>query len=680
MVNDFQDPNFINSPAYKDSRAVIDRLPPEKAVIFAGRNLRVAGSVTQTNLARFLGKVTFGDYSLDSDPIISSWIISSFLSGFGNLDLKEGVDDSSFWTGNLETRRAQQISLLPKTWDYGLTPEASNAYPLGDYPAAAPLFYAAFDTLLRRWNKTGKTFDAIGDLGAVPVNLAFEWGSLLYIPLGNNGYATYNQGTNTITPSNAVKVVAFQYWDHFLVALTTDGKLRFLDRAGVWEAEVNNSDDVQLPSGRTPRHLVSFRNQQGEPTLHIVTDRDLWAYDRDVPRIYKTDLEFPVHPEQGRAACNWRGDSIYVSVGTGIHGYNGNTITSMGPDYRFGLPAGLRGLITSLTPEYNSLLALIQGEIPVGQSTDGGELHPQNPSYQDLPKAFPNADVRSCIARWNQQGWHMAWVSPGAGGVPTWSIISQADGEYRLWWGYDGKMLTQTLPISFSGPKVGMQVGVDQFEATGELITGWFDADMPAFDKALSHVELALDDVFENGTQTGSIAIQYQVDFDPTWKDLGSANRPGLHIFPFGMSEVEGGMFSYGESMRRMRYRFLFNQPAGQMLMSPILDKMITKFVKIPIQQNSWQFSVNLDAEYGQEGPQETWDFVAAELSSLKFTTLSVGSDTYRVRIAQLSGNRATGIDPRSAMNLNLVEIPIPLPKIRYPIDANGDPIIFEGA
>ena len=42
------------------------------------------GAVNELQLARFQAKVTFGDYDLDSDPLLSARIYSNFSGGMGN--------------------------------------------------------------------------------------------------------------------------------------------------------------------------------------------------------------------------------------------------------------------------------------------------------------------------------------------------------------------------------------------------------------------------------------------------------------------------------------------------------------------------------------------------------------------------------------------------------------------
>lgn len=73
-------------------------------VVIDGVSYPVEGPISVDPLSRFQPKNTFGDYSEDSDPLQSAAIWRSFTGGIGQEELKEGVDDETYWTGTLETR------------------------------------------------------------------------------------------------------------------------------------------------------------------------------------------------------------------------------------------------------------------------------------------------------------------------------------------------------------------------------------------------------------------------------------------------------------------------------------------------------------------------------------------------------------------------------------------------
>lgn len=628
----------------------------------------VLGGVSEQPLARWPPKVTFGDYSQDSDPLVSAYVMSSFTGGIGNWKIKAGVEDDTYWTGTLETRYAEGATLLPLTESFGSdNAEYDEVMPLGDFPASDPQFLVAFDGDLHSWDETGQGFDFESALSAEPVYRGVEFDDLFWIPMGSAGYDTLDNAL-AVTGSVLINPIQFIVWDNKLMALTVEGHLRQWDvNAGDWSDTewATSGENRTLPSGVLPRRLVNFINQSGVPTLYVITNTIAYAYDPDGLRLYETKLDYPKHPDQGRAAANWRGDTMFVNVGLGIHGYNGSLITSMGPDGRFGLPAHLRGTIVDLMPEYNALFALISGK-PVPEATiTSEEFIVQAPMYGNEDtwqiSDFPYAPVYSSIYRWSNSQWHPVWESNNPeGGTPTLMALSEAGNSYRLWWGYGNMMYTQALPVDFQNPKQSLLSQSMEFMPTGQLITGWFDADMTAFYKLASHVEVNLDDADGNQHVGGTVRIEYMIDQDTAWRSLGTATIIGRTNMTFGnVAKTVGDAFSKGRPFRRIRFRIVMTQAPGETRLSPVLESLVFKFHKIPEQSLSWQFSVNLTNREGYKGigNDDLAQYLYDQLVSTEFFEFGYLNNVYRVRAAQATGDRSTGYDERGNYQVALVEV-----------------------
>jgi hypothetical protein len=634
------------------------------------------GTVNELQLARFQGKVTFGPYDLDSDPLLSARVYANFSGGIGNEKEVAGVDDDTSWDSTLETRYPDGATLLPRTTSYEGTPVGTDAYPLGDFPASDPKLWAAFDDSIQYWDETTATFTALAaTLDASPVERGVEFEEAFYIPLGSAGYNVLASDEVTVDHFTDFQPIHFIVWDRKLMALTRDGVIWMKPPGGVFAIASTDPLDATLPSGNRPRKLVNFINQRGDPTLHVITNDLVFAWDPDGEKLYETRLDYPEHPSQGLGATNWRGDTMFVSVGTGIHGYNGSTITSMGPDGRHGLPSRLRGAIVDLAPEYNALLALVRGtgtEI-VEDVDDTFVVHP--PMYRERDTYASGIAVTrqvfSCILRWSNSQWHKVWESPEAAGDPTWMVISQADGAYRLWWGYAGRMHTQKLPVDFQNPKQGLRSGSMEFESTGFLITGWFDAGMTAFTKLATHMEVNLEDVLEGQDEPGgSVTVQYQYNTMLSWRTLGVADTVGKTVLPFQYRLHRSGVnFSDGLAFRRIRFRFVYTQKqsphpdtgvmTNDITLSPLMTSAVFKFIKIPDSQLSWSFTVPLMDPNGFKGigNRDLARMLDRALYSSVFTDFEYLDEVYRVRVAQTVGDRETGYDERGNYQVNLVQV-----------------------
>ncbi len=634
------------------------------------------GSVSVNNLARFQGKVTFGDYSFDSDPLISSQIFSTFTGGQGNERIKAGVDDDTFWTATLETRYPDGPTLLPLSEAFPGDGGGTIAVPLGDFPAANPKFYAAFDLSVQQWNKLTQEFEAKASLSNSPVERGVEFESLLYIPLGSNGYATMN-ASHALTYYTDVKPIHFLVFDNKLFALDVDGTLRI---KVVGTAFVAADPDLKLPSGQLPRKLAPFIDQRGDPALYIVTNKTMYAYDPENVKLYQTKLKYPTHPSQGLAVSNWRGDSLYVSVGLGIHGYNGSVITAMGPDSRYGLPANLRGTIVDLVDEYNAMLAFVQG-VPAASGT--GDIPNtwtfNRPMWQnDQQWSIDDNQYRptySSILRWANSQWHKVWESDGATGVPTLGYVSEASDEYRLWWGYGDKMYTQVLPVAFQNPKQSLKSQAARFAPKGELITGWFDADMVAFEKLASHVEVNLEDVTGTNNAGGTLTLSYATDndSDDQWTLMGSTNRVGRAVFPFDPEvQADGSTFSFGKTWTRIRFKIAMERPqfSGDadpntlLYLSPLMSSMVFKFIKIPYEGLSWSFACPIMGQEGFKevgvGNKELRNYLNELLTSKEFIQFNFQDKIYRAYVAALSESAQSGYEDKTVIQVNILGVRVP--------------------
>lgn len=630
-------------------------------VIIGRHHYPLMGAVRPTNLGRWQNKITTGDYSHDSDPSLSAYAMASFAGGMGNHILKEGVDDDSYWTATMETRHPNMICNLPQTLDYGPPSEvvtAGMARGIADYPAHAPMFHAAFDQALARWDRDSEQFVFLATLPSHPAGngKGFEFNGKLFIPCGPFGIAVWDGDVLDASTHEDIHAVGLTIYDNRLAAITQEGYLRIMKMDETWEAE---SEQLRLPSGSVPTGILTFIDQRQSPCIHVITSRDVYAYDRDNMTLMRTHLQYPKHPHQGRGSTVWRGDSMYVSVGIGIHAYTGATVTAMGPDGRYGLPASLRGYITDLEQEYNGLLALVQGASAETEQDETFVITP--PQYEDDKMVFPEVSAKSTLLRWNQRYWHPVWESEGAGGTPTNVLVSEADGGYRLWWGYDGRMYTQILPIGFHNPKVGMQIGHDRFQRRGMLTTGWFDADMPAFTKLAAHVELVLDDVFGTGESLGEVTIRYQIDQDPTWYTMRTVSGVGRFICKFGVIErADGTSFSEGTAFDRIRFRI--ESTSRSETVTPVIQSILFKYIKIPMSTMSWTMTVDLSRNEGYRGVgnDELRQYIHDLIVSRRFSRFVHRDKTYRVRVAQAQGDEVAGFDERSMMTISLIEVRIP--------------------
>ena len=263
------------------------------------------------NLATFAQKVVFGDYTRESHPILSQWILSDLSGGHGIIERREGTDNARYRFATLYTRHPHQISLPRRPAPIVAGNGTEPFYPVGDLiVSGTPRFFALYGgSAFYLFDEAADTFsDTTFTLASPPVNkpVTFKGSGTyrFYLPLGANGYATYDHSANaTVTASPTVQ--AFCVWDNKLIALSTTGQLySSLDGSTF----TSYGAEGKLDEAWTPRHLTVFYDRSGNPAICLITDRDTWFFDPAGPTLYRTSLQLPPRPSQGLGAAVWRAE------------------------------------------------------------------------------------------------------------------------------------------------------------------------------------------------------------------------------------------------------------------------------------------------------------------------------------------------------------------------------------
>jgi len=610
------------------------------------------------DLGTFDPRFSIGDPSMDSDKYLSVWNQSNWTGGGQIEDLNEASDINRFWWGTADARFPRMLTLPPETLHYTDATGNGDFYPIGDYDVGGTvLFWGAFGDELRYWDKANLEFTGGDTLAAEPVAKGVVYDDELWIPYGASGYETWDGVTLTAAASHtggsAITPVSFVEWDDKLLALETDGQVSIWD-GSAWTSPAG----YKLKGNRTPRHLVVWWNPERQPTVYVITSRDVWALDPISEVMYRTGLRFPVHPDHGRGAAAWRDDSLYVSTGVGGHQLSlGGVVSPWGLDRDYGLPGEFRGVIVDLEPEYNGLLALVQGlgSVTIGADEQSEPIMEETMLFDGgMVVPVASAQARSTLQRWTGTGWHTVWASPGATGLPTRVMVSEADGEYRLWWGYGEAAYTQILRRGFHNPKQGARLGIDRFEQSAFLLTGRFDANMAMFKKLASHVEINLD---PDGS-AGTLEIRYRTDRTyPDWETLGTVSGTGFKVLPFG---VDDQGFSRGLTFRWIEFGYYLASTSA--LETPIVNWISLKFLKVPLHNKSWTLNVPIfrTEEWNGVGPRQLADHLSDLASSEEFYTLKDQDTVNRVRVAQVMGSNRTGKDFSGMRRVSIIGMPLP--------------------
>lgn len=618
----------------------------------------------QTNLARFEPKITFGDYTALSDSLMSNWAQRDWSGGMLYGDLNESSDTERYRISNAETRFPHLLTQNLEVLEYELGPSVDFAGPLADFTMGGTRWLIAHaDTALKRWEPSSDTWSDQATLSAVPVAKGVVYRGLLYIPFGANGYQTWDGLSAPVAGTAGVTPLNFCLWDDKLVALEHDGQMNIFDGTA-WLSDTAWLDRVKLHSEQRPRHVVTWWNPQQEPALFLITDEQVYTYEPVAQMLYPTGLHYPRHPDQGLAVSPWRDNNLYVNVGIGVHQMStGQVISAVGLDRGDGngLPVELRGKIVDFEPEYNGLIAVVEG-LQGGVQPEPGRTAArvlEETSLFDDPVVFgplpltpggPRGGAKSALFRYNGIGWHPIWESPSVLGVPTRALISSANDDYNLVWGYGGRLFRQRQRRSFHNPRVGLQAKIDRFQKTAYLKSGRFDANMSGFLKTADLLELVT-----APEHSGRIDVYFNSD-RYTRKYLGYADQADTRTYlPFNL---DGDEFPEGMPFRWIEFEYELSAAGGTQACA--LDTAILRFIKVPITTFSWTFDVRFSGEDPGEfgwGPTEAVDHLNDLASSYRFIMFKHRQRVYRTRVAQVNADTRAGLDRRAQASLSLIQV-----------------------
>lgn len=589
---------------------------------------------------RFPGKVTTGDYSLDSNDLLSAWVISDLTGGHGVVELKEGVDDNRYRFGDIYTRFPGQFTVPFRVEEASIGSGA--VFPLGemyDYANSRYDYYAASGSDLFKNN-----VDTTSNLTGVPARqgVAFRGAgadTFFFIPLGSNGYSTYEPDGPTFTNNNGggdPDFQAFCLWDDKLIGIDNSGQLHYATTAAATTTFTSYGVGGKLDRSIEPKSLQVYYNRAGESAVHVITDSGVWVFDASTPRLYQIPDFDSQHPNFGLSTTVWRGN-LYVGAGMDILEYNGSVVRNIGLSRDDGLPYVYQGYVRELVATQNALYAFVRGEV------DGGTYYSSVHEYSGI-------------------GWHCVWTGSQAYPVSHMGA-TRALSTYRLYWGYGGGVqLYRDLPVSFTNPRAaiaegGFSFGFDNTSANfvHYLETGRFDSNMKGYRKIANAIECDVPTLPANWT----VRVKYRVDSDTSWTQVGAdLSTTGHHVLQFGTITADG--IYPGVSWETIEFRLELESDIGgsTTTTTPVVDSLVFSFLKIMNPSWSWTCQVDLSATHNEQSPENMLAHLVTLKNSDEFFAMKHRDATYRVRLAQLGGAEELGQDHRGRYTLSILEIP----------------------
>lgn len=597
-----------------------------------GVRYRVLGPIQRVPVAPFPQKITIGDYSRDDEVVASSWVQTSWTGGLGIETGTYPRDQDRFWYSTLDTRWPRTLGLGPYIYRVA-SPDPGETPRLARYGGAVVVALGAELLELR----TGGALHPLKTYPGPITDLVVSDG-LLWV--AGPGFDVERWDGETFTTETGERGVHLADLGGWLYLMDADGSLRVRRGGeGVWE------DAGAFPHTEPGwvSQLLVYTRPDGDWALYAVAADGLWVYDPDTLRFFPTQVTWPPGLPRGRA-CVWRGE-VYVPVGASLYRWGGQTLVGTGPDRDEGLPRELADRLVAVYPAHGFLVAVLSGradplqpQTSLGEAQATGGLRAGNPltgrgvfGVASRPQTTSpiEQDLRreTVLLATSGDAWHVLAAEDGGNARPI--GVAEAEGKLMVLWHRADHLRWVLLPPALYNP---LRPAVVETQATGELVTPWFDAGWAEIDKAALRLKLRV----EQASPETYIEAFYQVDADRTWHRLGRASQPG---------EAEWEM---SQVFRRIRLRLTFHRTTSYRFTSPVVSSIALSFLRRPPTRYGFQFTIDLSQSWRGRSPTQLRDTLLAAAETQLTGSFAYADDPgspRRVVISRLQFAQSGGLD-----------------------------------
>ena len=628
--------------------------------------------VRSTLASIYPAKIVIGDTDKDSDPRSSVVGWSDWRGGIGINRMEGAADVNRAWFSTCQLRYKNHLVLPPLATKTG-TSDSTPAHGLGQTTigaietfknevyafwnggsGATPKLYK-YANGSDSWGSSAITTTNITDAVTDSIVWTVEGGTsylvFAHYDSGGSGYSYSTDGASWTTDSQDTQFLTV--WDGRLWGISNAGQLWHSNSPGTEELDAM----LPLPDDSVTSLFVS-RNAAGAPIIYAMTTEGLFAHDSDNMRWDATELELPIHPDNGKGSTRWR-DSVYIPSGNGIYKYiNGNNsaiVTIVGPDKDDGMPSGKRGSIRTMAGSHNELLIGVDaqtGADPVSYDA----VSRQWQSHVGSPVMASDSGY-STILGYNELGWEVKWMSGTVGETVDLLHVSTAYNKYRLWWGSGGSVYFMDLPKDIINPS---ETDDFPYGTSGVHETPWFNAGQSEVDKLALKLKIECSGLSANET----VLVQYATDYTESYTTAVTLNSTtmgasaGTYTYTFGSNA--------GVTYRSIKFKLTLSRSTAtttglEKYNSPdVISTTLTWRKKLDAK---WGHTVEVDLNNKYKG-NDPKALRSNLISAIESTTLveftfrddSGGTRNYYVDVTSAQGLEFTGRDERGSTMISVVE------------------------
>ena len=610
-------------------------------------------------------KVVIGDTTRDSQirSSVISW--SDWRGGIGVERMQGPADADRAWWSNCQLRYRHHL-VLPALANQTTTEITGGSTAIsGAITMLAELgttMYASWDLApyyyikaSDDWTRVTSSSSAYSFPSTPTDAITVRMGGTDYVVVahrntdsGASGFSYFSSATTVADVSTDAEFLAF--WDDRLWGIDSTGQLWYtLTIAGtpVNDAKLPVPDDYVTD-------LFVGRDAQGEQILYASTQVGLYAHDTANARFVETQFHLPFHQFNGSGSVRWR-DSIYSPSGLGIYKYiNGNihaVISVMGPDRDDGLPSDKRGTIKKLAGTHTELLAAVDATT-APESVATTDVAYQWSRQPHFGSSVIDADSGfSSIIAWNDTGWETKWKAADSGKAVDQMIVTNAgQGDYRLWWGFDGDVYHQMVPFDIINPS---QLKSYEYALAGEHETPWFDAQQTEVDKTALKLKIET----SGCSSTETVKVYYYLNYADAEYTAGDTitSSTDVNTYTFGSG--------LGTTFRAIKFKIELARASGSDNQEKTPDVISVTLEYRKKMDAKWGHTVEVDLNKNYKGnsPKELREKLVSSIETTNLVEFTFRDDdttlrNYYVDIASATGLEYTGHDERGSSRITMVE------------------------
>lgn len=631
------------SENYERGRVWLDGIPLELVSQVQG----------PSKVTPFADKITTGDTSRSSDPVLSTWILEDFTGGLGvlNMDPQRQIDRYRFGTLWAINPKSLRLGAGPVSYTRGIpadtSPRGLISYGSTDYcvfdrkvrflamkAPGGPLWTTPVEagyvdlqssgTSIATLRLVGRDFLFIADGDGL---LRFDGATWVYQP-GNLGPG----------PDTCPFAQYLSEWDDELYALDVNGMLWHTADAVTWTQEAQ----VPVLAG-TCRGLDVFFDQDNNPALHTPSRSGLWAYVAQDRKWYRTRLRWARHPRGGDGHTTWQ-DEYYESAGLDMFHYTGQQVNPLSLNRDDGLPIEYAGSISALCGLLNWLVVAV----------DGAASATHVPLYRTATARFssPRLPViagRSALYLWTGSAFQPLWIGAQNANPVTWLTQSSASGVATLWWA-DGRVpMALSIGNGLINPR---EVPHWAYQPSGWLESSRFDANWIEQPKLAIRTLIRVEELPLPG---GSIAISYRRDREAPWTQFPLITAPGLYTFAH--EQTDGA----ADGLPWYEWEYRIGMVASDDGRSPVLVFVKLEYVRLPVSRWGYRFQARVCEDQGGLTPEQQMAQLLAAVSGTRlvpfvYRPADRSPVTRRCLITSFAATGLPGMETQQLVNLALEE------------------------